>query len=78
MYDKKTIDKFFQVTGKSYIPSAGFEMQLEILLKLRKSSINFYEIPIILDYKKKPTGSKMNVIKTIINYLKLIILRIFN
>lgn len=78
LYDKKTIDKFFQVTGKSYIPSAGFEMQLEILLKLRKSSINFYEIPIILDYKKKPTGSKMNVIKTIINYLKLIILRIFN
>ena len=78
LYDKKTIEKFFSIIGNKYLPAAGFEMQLEILLKLRKTNINFFEIPIILDYKKKPTASKMNVIKTIFNYLKLIILRIFD
>ena len=78
LYDKKTIENFFSIIGNKYLPAAGFEMQLEILLKLRKTNINFFEIPIILDYKKKPTASKMNVIKTIFNYLKLIILRIFD
>ncbi len=78
LYDKKTIENFFSIIGNKYLPAAGFEMQLEILLKLRKTNINFFEIPIILDYKKKPTASKMNVVKTIFNYLKLIILRIFD
>ena len=78
LYDKKTIEKFFSIIGNKYLPTAGFEMQLEILLKLRKTNINFFEIPIILDYKKKPTVSKMNIMKTIFNYLKLIIVRIFN
>ena len=78
MYDKKTIEKFFSIIGNKYLPAAGFEMQLEILLKLKKTNVNFFEIPIILDYKKKPTVSKMNIIKTIFNYLKLLILRIFD
>ena len=46
-------------------------MQLEIILKLRKSNVNFYEIPINLDYKKKPTDSKMKIFKTILSYLKI-------
>ena len=77
LYDKQAIEKFFSIIGNKYKPAAGFEMQLEILLKLRKSNINFFEIPINLNYKKKPTASKMNIIKTILNYLRLIILRIF-
>ena len=78
LYDKKTIEKFFSIIGNKYLPAAGFEMQLEILLKLKKTNVNFFEIPIILDYKKKPTVSKMNIIKTIFNYLKLLNLRIFD
>ena len=78
LYDIKAINKLFSIIGKKYIPAAGFEMQLEILLKLKKTNVNFFEIPIILDYKKKPTVSKMNIMKTIFNYLKLIIVRIFN
>lgn len=77
LYDKQAIEKFFSIIGNKYKPAAGFEMQLEILLKLRKSNINFFEVPINLNYKKKPTASKMNIIKTILNYLRLIILRIF-
>ena len=56
-----------------YSPRSGFEMQLELILKLRKTNVIFDEIPIDLDYKKKPTESKMKIFKTILNYLNLII-----
>ena len=57
------------------MPKAGFEMQLELILKLRKTNVKFFEIPFILDYKKKPTKSKMNVFKTILSYLNLIFIK---
>ena len=75
LYDKSAINNFFYITGKKYIPSSGFEMQLEIILKLRKTNVQFYEIPINLDYQKKPTKSKMKIIKTILSYLKLILIK---
>ena len=50
-------------------------MQLELILKLRKTNVQFSEVPFILDYKKKPTKSKMKIFKTILNYLKLIFLK---
>tara|TARA_Y100000590_G_scaffold245986_1_gene276366 strand:- start:1484 stop:2227 length:744 start_codon:yes stop_codon:yes gene_type:complete len=70
-YDKFAINNFFRKIEKKYVPKQGFEMQLEIILKLRKSNVNFYEIPINLDYKKKPTDSKMKIFKTILSYLKI-------
>ena len=75
LYDKSAINNFFYITGKKYIPSSGFEMQLEIILKLRKTNVQFYEIPINLNYQKKPTKSKMKIIKTILSYLKLILIK---
>ena len=48
-------------------------MQLELILKLKKTDVKFDEIPIELDYKKKPTESKMKIFKTILNYLNLLI-----
>ena len=78
MYDKIAVKKFFKIIGNNYKPLSSFAMQLEILLQVRKTKITFLEIPIILDYDKKPTKSKMNVIKTILSYLKLITLRLIN
>ena len=75
LYDKSAINNFFYIIGKKYIPSSGFEMQLEIILKLRKTNVQFYEIPINLNYQKKPTKSKMKIIKTILSYLKLILIK---
>ncbi len=75
MYDKTSIKNFFCNLEKNYNPPNGFEMQLEILLKLRKKNVLFDEIPIKLNYEKKPTESKMKVFKTIIDYLKLIFLK---
>jgi len=76
MYDKKAVTNFFQNIGKNYSPLQSFAMQLEIVLQIRKSNTIFLEIPIILDYQKKPTKSKMKILKTVLSYLKLIILRI--
>ena len=73
MYDKLVVRNFFLTIGKNYSPRSGFEMQLELILKLRKTNVIFDEIPIDLDYKKKPTESKMKIFKTILNYLNLII-----
>ena len=75
MYDKPAINEFLNTNKKNYEPSLGFEMQLEILLKLRKTDVKFFEIPMDLNYKKKPTKSKMKIFKTILNYLKLILLK---
>ena len=77
LYDKQAINNFFNIVGSKYKPTSGFEMQLEILLQLKKSNTQFLEIPISLDYKKKPTDSKMKIIKTIFNYLKLIFFKIY-
>ena len=76
MYDKDAIKNFFNIIGSKYKPTSGFEMQVEIILKLRDITTSFFEIPIYLDYKKKPSESKMKVIKAIFNYLKLIANRI--
>lgn len=75
MYDKESIKNFFNNLKKDYKHPKGFEIQLEILLKLRKNNVQFEEIPINLNYEKKPTESKMKIFKTIINYLKLIFVR---
>ena len=73
MYDELVVKNFFLTVGKNYSPRSGFEMQLELILKLRKTDVKFDEIPIELDYKKKPTESKMKIFKTILNYLNLLI-----
>ena len=72
MYDELVVKNFFLTVGKNYSPRPGFEMQLELILKLRKTNARFDEIPIELDYKKKPTESKMKIFKTILNYLNLL------
>ena len=77
LYDKAVINNFFDIVGLKYKPASGFEMQLEIILQLRKINTYFSEIPIFLDYKKKFTKSKMKIIKTIFNYLKLIFFKIY-
>ena len=75
LYDKQAVNNFFLTLKNKYYPKSGFEMQLELILKLRKTKVQFSEVPFILDYKKKPTKSKMKIFKTILNYLKLILLK---
>lgn len=71
---KKAIDMF----GDSFIDQEGFQVMVDILLKLRKMHIIFGEVPFILRYDQKKGVSKMNLKKTTFNTLRLIYLRKFN
>ena len=73
-------NNFFLTLESKYHPKSGFEMQLELILKLRKTNVIFDEIPIDLDYKKKPTKSKMKIFKKkamLLRYGKRLILAAF-
>ena len=62
---------------KNFFSEEGFTVSADILLKLKLSKIqlSYAEIPLILRYDLKQGQSKMKVIKTIFQTLKLIIMR---
>ena len=64
---------------KNFFREEGFTVSADILLKLKLSKIqlSYAEIPLILRYDLKQGQSKMKVIKTIFQTLKLIIMRRF-
>jgi dolichol-phosphate mannosyltransferase len=64
---------------KNFFSEEGFTVSADILLKLKLSKIqlSYAEIPLILRYDLKQGQSKMKVIKTIFQTLKLIIMRRF-
>lgn len=64
---------------KNFFSEVGFSISADILLKLKLSKIqlSYAEIPLILRYDLKQGQSKMKIIKTIYQTLKLIILRRF-
>ena len=68
---KRAIDMF----GDGFIDQEGFQVMVDILLKLRKMHIIFGEVPFILRYDQKKGHSKMNLKKTTFNTLKLILQR---
>jgi dolichol-phosphate mannosyltransferase len=64
---------------KNFFTEKGFSVTADILLKLYLNNKNllFAEVPLILRYDKKKGDSKMKIIATIIQNLKLIFLRRF-
>lgn len=69
---KKAMAKY----GKSFIDQKGFSCMVDILLKLRELDPIITEVPMILRYDLKPGKSKMNVGKTVIETLNLIVRRL--
>ena len=61
--------------NKNFFSEKGFSASADILLKLYKFKLNFYELPINLRYDLKKGQSKMKVINTIYLNLALIIKR---
>ena len=61
--------------NKNFFSEKGFSASADILLKLYKFKLNFYEVPINLRYDLKKGQSKMKVINTIYLNLALIIKR---
>jgi dolichol-phosphate mannosyltransferase len=69
----KTIKNLHKKLGKKFIESKGFEITLEILLKLSWLNPKMLETPITLDYSKKGGHSKMKLLPTIKRYLALLL-----
>ncbi|HMO13899.1 MAG TPA: glycosyltransferase family 2 protein [Pirellulaceae bacterium] len=66
-----------RVYGDRLFTEDGFSATVDMLLKLRRlpRTTLFYEVPLVLRYDQKPGASKMNVTRTIIKTLKLMLKR---
>jgi dolichol-phosphate mannosyltransferase len=61
--------------GDHFVDQDGFECMVDILLKLRRLRVIFGEVPIILRYDLKQSGSKMRLLKTARSTLMLLLQR---
>ncbi|MDD2710551.1 MAG: glycosyltransferase family 2 protein [Verrucomicrobiae bacterium] len=61
----------------SFIEQEGFQCMVDILLKLRDLDLVFGEVPLIHRYDLKPSSSKMNVGRTVMGTIKLLLSRRF-
>ena len=61
--------------GREFISERGFSCMIDILLRLRERDLVFAEVPLVLRYDLKPGRTKMRVLPTIFDTLKLLIRR---
>ena len=57
--------------GDSLFQFDGFQCMVDLLLKLRSSGARFAEVPLVLRYDLKQGKSKMRVLRTAVNTLRL-------
>jgi dolichol-phosphate mannosyltransferase len=70
---KSLVDRY----GNEFISERGFSCTVDILFRLRPMHPVISEVPLVLRYDLKPTHSKMKVLATIVDTLKLAIRRRF-
>ncbi|MEL7496589.1 MAG: glycosyltransferase family 2 protein [Planctomycetota bacterium] len=63
--------------GDEFVSEKGFSCMADVLLKMRRFKFVFGEVPMLLRYDQKEGGSKMAVIKTIMQTLGLLLKRRF-
>lgn len=63
--------------GDLFVSEKGFSCMVDVLLKMRPMNFVFGEVPMVLRYDQKGGVSKMNVSKTMLDTLKLLIRRRF-
>jgi dolichol-phosphate mannosyltransferase len=61
--------------GDRFVDQDGFQCMVDILLKLRKMPLVFGEVPLILRYDFKKGASKMRLVRTATNTLRLMMQR---
>jgi dolichol-phosphate mannosyltransferase len=72
-YRAEVMQQVVKNTGPSFFDQDGFQVMIDILLKLRRrGDLIFGEVPLILRYDLKADASKMDVSATIVNTLKLV------
>ena len=77
-YRAEVIQDALRDYGGSFLDQDGFQCMVDILLKLRRRDLIFGEVPFILRYDIKEGGTRMNVGRTILNTLLLIVRRLRN
>ena len=61
--------------GREFISERGFSCMIDILLRLRERDLVFAEVPLVLRYDLKSGRTKMRVLQTILDTLKLLVRR---
>jgi dolichol-phosphate mannosyltransferase len=77
-YRAEALQQAYAQYGESLVDQDGFQCMVDILLKLRKLPLIFGEAPLILRYDLKRGPSKMRLMKTSVNTLKLLWRRKFD
>ena len=76
-YRASTIKRLVEKYGREFVSERGFSCMVDILLRLREEDLVFAEVPLVLRYDLKPGLSKMKVLETVMDTLKLLIRRRF-
>ncbi|MCS5635746.1 MAG: glycosyltransferase [Myxococcota bacterium] len=74
-YRADILARAFRLYGDQFVAESGFSCMVDILLKLRKMGAIMSEVPLILRYDQKFGASKMMVMRTIGETLRLIFSR---
>ena len=74
-YRADILSRAFSLYGDQFVAQSGFSCMVDILLKLRKMGAIMSEVPLILRYDQKFGASKMMVIRTVWETLRLIVSR---
>lgn len=72
-YRAEALQKALACYGPALVDRDGFECMVDTLLKLRKLKLRFAEVPFVLRYDRKAGATKMNVRRTIVNTLLLMV-----
>jgi dolichol-phosphate mannosyltransferase len=74
-YRAGVVKQAFDTYGGEFVAESGFSCMVDILLKLRKLDAIISEVPLVLRYDMKYGASKMLVLRTTIDTLKLLVAR---
>lgn len=74
-YRASVVRKAFATYGGEFVAESGFACMVDILLKLRRLDAIMSEVPLILRYDLKFGVSKMLVLRTAVDTLKLLVAR---
>ena len=74
-YRGKVLRDSMEFYGEQWVSEEGFSCMADVLLKMRRFKYIMGEVPMLLRYDQKEGGSKMKVLQTISQTLKLLVRR---
>ena len=75
-YRAEALQRALKQQGPNFVTTRSFAANLEVLLHVLPYSKSFSEVPLLYDYGKKKSTSKMNSFKTLREYSRLIVKRL--